>query len=143
MRLIPLDLLIHTEIGKIAVSKMIEYDHEMIKVDEQTGDLISCKIQSLQLPEELGAITHIFSDKTGTLTKNELVFRGISFSGHLCQGRDTMQILEQVHVHNSLIAEMLFKCFVICHDVIPMNIKGKIVMSGTSQDELVVIDVAS
>lgn len=37
---------------------------------------------------------------------------------------------------------MLFKCFVLCHDVIPMNVKGKIVMSGTSQDELIVIEVA-
>jgi len=36
----------------------------------------------------------------------------------------------------------LFKCFVICHDVIPMQVKGKTVMSGTSQDELIVIDVA-
>ena len=36
----------------------------------------------------------------------------------------------------------MFKCFVICHDVIPMEVKGKVVMSGTSQDELIVIDVA-
>ena len=28
--------------------------------------------------------------------------------------------------------EMLFKCFVLCHDVIPMNVSGKVVMSGTS-----------
>ncbi len=44
MRLIPLDLIINTEVGKIIVSKMIEYDHEMIKVDDQTGDLITCKV---------------------------------------------------------------------------------------------------
>lgn len=39
-------------------------------------------------------------------------------------------------------AELLFKCFVICHDVIPMQVKGQTVMSGTSQDELIVIDVS-
>ena len=30
----------------------------------------------------------------------------------------------------------------ICHDVIPMDIKGKTVMSGTSQDELITIELA-
>lgn len=34
MRLIPLDLIIYTEVGKIVVSKLIEYDHEMIKIDD-------------------------------------------------------------------------------------------------------------
>jgi magnesium-transporting ATPase (P-type) len=97
MRLIPLDLIINTELGKIVVSKFIEYDHEMTKIDDQTGDLITCKVQSMQLPEELGAINHIFCDKTGTLTKNELVFRGISISGNLCKGSDTKTILDQVY----------------------------------------------
>lgn len=142
MRLIPLDLIINTELGKIVVSKLIESDHEMTKIDDQTGELITCKVQSMQLPEDLGAVNHIFCDKTGTLTKNELVFRGISISGNLSQGRDTTQILDQVYAKNSFTTEMLFKCFVLCHDVIPMNVKGKIVMSGTSQDELIVIEVA-
>lgn len=44
MRLIPLDLIINTELGKIVVSKFIEYDHEMTKIDDQTGDLITCKV---------------------------------------------------------------------------------------------------
>jgi magnesium-transporting ATPase (P-type) len=96
----------------------------------------------MQLPEELGAVNHIFCDKTGTLTKNELEFRGLSSSGNLCLGKDTRKILEQVYVNNSFITEMLFKCFVLCHDVIPMTVKGQVVMSGTSQDELIVIDIA-
>ncbi len=93
MRLVPLDLIINNEVGKIVVSKFIEADAEMIKIDDETGDLIKCKVQSMQLPEELGCINHIFCDKTGTLTKNELRFRGISFKGHLSQGTDTEKIL--------------------------------------------------
>ena len=142
MRLIPLDLIINTEIAKIFMSRYIENDVEMTKFDSLTGDVISSRVQSMQLPEELGCINHVFCDKTGTLTKNELEFRGISFSGHLSKGNETKKILEQVYINNSFTAEMLFKCFVICHDVIPMEIKGKTVMSGTSQDELIVIDVA-
>ncbi len=33
MRLLPLDLIINTEVGKIIVSKWIEMDVEMIKID--------------------------------------------------------------------------------------------------------------
>lgn len=84
MRLVPLDLIINTELGKIVISKFIELDGEMFLIDSGTGDLINAKVQSMQLPEELGCINHIFCDKTGTLTKNELEFRGISFKGHLC-----------------------------------------------------------
>lgn len=142
MRLVPLDLIINTELGKIVVSKFIESDADMIKVDDESGDLIKCKVQSMQLPEELGCINHIFCDKTGTLTKNELEFRGISFKGHLSQGRETDKILQSVYRNNCREVELLFKCFVICHDVIPMQIKGQTVMSGTSQDELIVIDVS-
>jgi phospholipid-transporting ATPase len=96
----------------------------------------------MQLPEELGCINHVFCDKTSTLTKNELEFRGLSFKGHLCQGRETQEILQQAYPHNCKEAELLFKCFVICHDVIPMQVKGQTVMSGTSQDELIVISVS-
>lgn len=142
MRLVPLDLIINTEVGKIVVSKFIECDIDMVKVDDVSGEMIRSRVQSMQLPEELGCVNHIFCDKTGTLTKNELEFRGISFKGNLCQGHDTKKILQQVYQHNNLTAELLFKCFVLCHDVIPMQVKGQTVMSGTSQDELIVIDVS-
>ena len=129
-------------VAKVVISKFIEADAEMMKIDPANGDIIKCKVQSMQLPEELGCINHIFCDKTGTLTKNELEFRGISFKGHLSEGKVTSEILQGVYRRNCLTAELLFKCFVICNDVMPMEVEGKTVMSGSSQDELVVIDVA-
>lgn len=44
MRLIPLDLIINTEVGKIIVSRFMESDAEMIKLDHETGDLISARV---------------------------------------------------------------------------------------------------
>lgn len=44
MRLVPLDLIINTELGKIVISKFIELDGEMFLIDSGTGDLINAKV---------------------------------------------------------------------------------------------------
>ena len=93
MRLVPLDLIFNLEIGKLVVSKYIKSDADLLKLDRESGEIIPCRVQSMQLPEELGNIDHIFCDKTGTLTKNELVFRQISFGGTLCKGKDVQDTL--------------------------------------------------
>lgn len=87
IRLIPLDVIINTETGKVIISKILEMDVEMTGIDTMASEtgLISCKVQSLQLPEELGYVNHIFSDKTGTLTKNELIFRKLAIRGKVCE----------------------------------------------------------
>jgi hypothetical protein len=37
-----------------------------------------CQVRSMDLNDELGQITHVFSDKTGTLTSNVMEFRKLS-----------------------------------------------------------------
>lgn len=83
MRLVPLDVIVATELGKVFISFLIRKDAEMMMIDPVPGSnqLVGCVVHSMQLPEELGCIDHIFSDKTGTLTKNELVLRRLSFAG--------------------------------------------------------------
>lgn len=86
----------------------------------------------MQLPEELGTVNHIFSDKTGTLTKNELIFRKISINGELFESETSEQLLKSVYTRNNETTELLFKCFCICHDVYPITLHEKVVLSGTS-----------
>jgi len=38
--------------------------------------------------EDLSKVNHIFCDKTGTLTKNHLIFRSIAFDGTLFEVKE-------------------------------------------------------
>jgi phospholipid-transporting ATPase len=51
-------------------------------------DIKHCKVRNLKMLEELGQIDYLFCDKTGTLTKNELVFKSISI---IHEGRRLLQ----------------------------------------------------
>ena len=53
-------------------------------VKEPTGDgyeMKHCSVQNYSLHEDLGQVDYLFCDKTGTLTKNELVFNKWASSG--------------------------------------------------------------
>lgn len=47
--------------------------------DEKTDQ--PAKVNSTDLNEDLGQIEYLFSDKTGTLTENEMVFKCFSLDG--------------------------------------------------------------
>ncbi|CAI5441336.1 unnamed protein product [Caenorhabditis angaria] len=69
--LVPISLYITVEIIKALQIYFISNDIELY--DEKSDRSIDCR--SLSIPEELGTITHVLSDKTGTLTENVMIFR--------------------------------------------------------------------
>lgn len=75
--LIPLSLYITIEIVKLFQAFFISNDLEMYSKEFDAG--VVCR--SLNITEELGNIQAIFSDKTGTLTENQMIFRAASVNG--------------------------------------------------------------
>lgn len=75
--LVPVSLLITLDMVKFFQSKFISWDVNIYDNNQKK----SAVVQTSTLNEELGQINYIFSDKTGTLTKNCMKFKGMSILG--------------------------------------------------------------
>ncbi|CAN8006374.1 unnamed protein product [Ixodes hexagonus] len=75
--MIPLSLYVSVEIIKLGQVFHIHEDIELF--DERSNRRLECR--ALNIPEELGQVEYIFSDKTGTLTENHMVFRRCTIGG--------------------------------------------------------------
>ena len=71
---VPISLLVTMETIKFFQAMFISWDIEMFDVERDLGT----KVHSSTLNEELGQVKFIFSDKTGTLTKNYMQYKCMS-----------------------------------------------------------------
>lgn len=136
--IIPISLRVNLDMGKSYYSYKIQKDKEI------QGTVV----RSTTIPEELGRISYLLTDKTGTLTKNEMVFKKIHL-GNLWYGQNTFDdvaaIIQSLNINDKSLLEPLpnafgtprsrrsdgwrlweaVKAIAVCHNVTPINESNK------------------
>lgn len=158
--LVPISLYITLELIKWYQARAIDQDEHMYHKETNTPALA----RTSNLNEDLGQIHYVFSDKTGTLTKNEMHFRKCSIGGHIYGNRfDETESFDEVsatkvcvykydpefkftdpkliehltsmdHPNRENVNEFLL-CLSLCHSVIPERVQDTIVYRAASPDE--------
>ncbi|NXE85783.1 AT8B2 ATPase, partial [Cochlearius cochlearius] len=75
---VPISLYVSVEVIRLGHSYFINWDKKMYCAKRRTP----AEARTTPPPEELGQVEYIFSDKTGTLTQNIMVFSKCSVNGH-------------------------------------------------------------
>ncbi|GAB5567167.1 phospholipid-transporting ATPase VB isoform X1 [Prionailurus iriomotensis] len=88
--LIPISLYISIELVKLGQIFFLQNDLDLY--DEETDLSIQCR--ALNITEDLGQIQYVFSDKTGTLTENKMVFRRCTIMGSEYSHQENAKRLE-------------------------------------------------
>ncbi|KAL1918098.1 uncharacterized protein VTP21DRAFT_3364 [Calcarisporiella thermophila] len=161
---IPISLMVTMEIVKYWQSMFIDMDLDMYYEKTDTP----ATARSSSLVEELGQVQYVFSDKTGTLTCNEMEFKQCSIAG-LCyatevedgkqarvvdgaeQGQFSFKQLQE-HLQSHPTANVIHEFFTLlstCHTVIPERKEdektgqSEIVYQASSPDEGALVKGAS
>jgi magnesium-transporting ATPase (P-type) len=153
---LPLDLAVGFTIVKLFYVGRLALDTKMIDEERslQTGQIEGCKVKNLETLQDFSLVNNIFCDKTGTLTKNILVFKKFSVMGQVLD-RDMFKSIEEYSKGIQEAAKMtkegfseqflnFFRCLVICHDVIQVRVrdsKDEEQYSGASQDEVTFLEM--
>ncbi|KAI8065645.1 hypothetical protein BC940DRAFT_303921 [Gongronella butleri] len=158
---IPISLMVTMEIVKFVQSTMIDNDLD-IYYDVTDTPAVA---RSSSLIEELGQVEYVFSDKTGTLTCNQMEFRectivGLAYAHHPDPDRRptrsddhdpraqySFKQLEEHRQHSpqaALVHEFL-TALMTCHTVIPEQDKDtdEIIYQASSPDEAALVKGAS
>ena len=74
---VPISMVVSLDLVKVFQGMFIMTDNEMVALETN----IRTTVNTSNLNEELGQIEYIFSDKTGTLTKNLMEFKNLCVNG--------------------------------------------------------------
>uniref|UniRef100_A0A8D0MEQ6 Phospholipid-transporting ATPase n=1 Tax=Sus scrofa TaxID=9823 RepID=A0A8D0MEQ6_PIG len=113
--IIPVSMYVTVEMQKFLGSYFITWDQEMF--DEETGE--GPLVNTSDLNEELGQVEYVFTDKTGTLTENNMEFRECCVEGHVyvphavCNGQDG----PRVSAAGGFREELFFRALCLCHTI--------------------------
>ena len=119
--MIPISLEVNLEFNRTLYAKWIDWDMEMYDAESQSFAHARCST----LAEDLGQIEYVLTDKTGTLTENQMVFKKCSINnviyGHSLDAADVWSdkaLKRQVDNGDETVVDY-FRCLALCHAVMP------------------------
>lgn len=106
---------------------------------ESDVSVFGLQVKNMSLHEDLAQVEFLFCDKTGTLTQNELRFRGLCLRSRpivasprsedaACAGPDM---------------DLLTRAICLCHDATMVKSDKGSFITGSSQDELVLLQMTT
>uniref|UniRef100_A0A7E4VPP5 Phospholipid-transporting ATPase n=1 Tax=Panagrellus redivivus TaxID=6233 RepID=A0A7E4VPP5_PANRE len=136
--IIPISLRVNIDMAKLFYSWQIGRDRHI-------PDTV---VRSSTIPEELGRISFLLSDKTGTLTKNEMKFKkihlgSVSFGGEFA---DVAMHIENAYSgklarHSfSMKLQTAVEAIALCHNVTPIEENGTVAYQAASPDEVALVE---
>mmetsp|Transcript_3580 Transcript_3580/g.7693 ORF Transcript_3580/g.7693 Transcript_3580/m.7693 type:complete len:1191 (-) Transcript_3580:28-3600(-) len=145
---VPISLIVSLEMVKflqaLSITKDPDIYYEPLKMP--------AKVQSSNLNEELGQISYVFSDKTGTLTCNVMEFRKCSIDGQNFGTNRRMPADEKLPYVDFVDASIdktdpklvdFFTHLATCHTVVAEEVDGEIEYKASSPDELSLVNAAA
>lgn len=137
--IIPISLRVNLDMAKLFYAWQIGRDRHIPET----------VVRSSTIPEELGRISFLLSDKTGTLTKNEMRFKKI----HLGTVSFSCDAFEDVsrHVMSAYAGKLgrhsfssklqtAVEAIALCHNVTPIDENGKMSYQAASPDEVALVE---
>ncbi|KAJ8601116.1 hypothetical protein CTAYLR_008823 [Chrysophaeum taylorii] len=134
---IPISLYVTIEVINYCQAYYVDNDLRMYDEDSETPALA----RTSNMNADLGMIKHIFSDKTGTLTRNVMRFERCAVAGNVYGAPDAappfrLAALRQLVVANHAKEERDFVTIMaVCHTVVPERKEDGIAYQAESPDE--------
>lgn len=132
--IIPISMRVNLDMGKTLYSFFIMRDKKI-------QDTI---VRNSSIPEELGRISYLFSDKTGTLTQNDMIFKKLHLGSISFTQDDLSDIASQLkdgYSKESKVHKMM-NAVGLCHNVTPTTEGEERVLQASSPDEIALVKFA-